>query len=987
MIKIDRTYTITLLDSNVINYSITSNKPSCITINNASGSFNGTTIKIYVTYHVANLDCFKDNTITIIVTNDKGCSSTFTDTLVNECNSLDVNIEQPDANNLSFNAIVTGGKPPYLFNWIYDLESQFSSNEPNTGFHSQNQLSLTWNHNPANILPPGYKNPQAVKVEVKDANGCISNAVNYYTLTCEPFVASQSIVAPCFPITTGDVRKFPITLTNSGCGNLVNNPLVISYTNATQRSLGNNRYEITIPEFSTTSVVLPITVTNDKNVPSNTFNVTVTKLGDCKIKPDCAAGFILNTYTNNSKTVTFDNSAFALTEGVDFATDYIDYNTFTFIADVSAGQVLTNPTTLTITNKGVAKFDYTIPTTPLITYKPSSPSTGIIPIKWQIKNDCGDLSQEFTLNINSVLSTAPVVTNITKTLFFGETLSTIVTDTNNVTVTKFEITTFPSVGNISISNTGVINYNPISYSATNQVLTLKPVNQYGKVGNSFTITYTILSSGIARPLETCTPLVNFSLFSLLQNGSYSQGVWSGNGITNNTVSLNTPGSYTYVYTVTNPIDNTTRATSVVISYISLSISDLDIIYVDSSTRKAKITTLGFTTEQLNTITRINVRIITNNISYLISNVAVESKVDSILYANFSLIDENSNNIIRNDYTSIEVIIPEELNNCNSNITRIYNKPFKELQSISNTGVGTVTNVELLITPVPSLGLQPLTASGILANTKMFDCDGTFTYTYDALLNKYFGYKSTNAIVPSNPYPVENGSAVEYSVFGTKIYPVSISGSNIIYGWNDKGDEVTPNTATVLSTSYWRNIAENTTDGPGNRHGIWANDGQAGDGPLNKWIGFSKCIDNITVGKIYYVGIFADNQFKLILNSTTILNTDQDGSLDGTTLTFKYWHVYPVYIPAGKNTLELTALNAGDKGGLGCVIYDNTLAELTAATSNNDLNIIFNSKLITSIDIVRSSSGLLETPGYTCPSGYNTYSPCNNGECLQNITCS
>lgn len=986
MIKIERAYTITLLDSNVINYSITSNKPSCITINNASGSFNGTTEKIYVTYHVANLDCFKDNTITVIVTNDKGCSNTFTDTLVNECNSLDVNIEQPDANNLSFNAIVTGGNPPYLYNWTYGLQSQFSNNEPNTGFHSQNQLSLSWNHNPANILPPGYKNPQAIKVEVKDANGCISNAVNYYTLTCEPFVANQSVTAPCFPLNDGDVRKFVITLTNSGCGNLVNNPLVITYTNATQRSLGNNSYEITIPEFSTTTAVLPITVTNDKNVPSNTFNVTVTKLGTCKIKPDCATGFILNDFNpNDSKTVTFDNSASALTQGVDFATDYIDYSTFTFIADVSAGQVLTNATTLTITDKGVATFNIATKT---ITYTKGTATVGNIPIKWKVKNECDIFSQEFTLNINSVLSTAPVVSNITKTLFLGDISTTTVTSSNGVTISKFQVISNPTIGVASTNNTNIVTYNPISYSATNQVLTLKPVNEYGKVGNSFTITYTILSPGIARPLETCTPLVNFSLFSLLQNGSYSQGVWSGSGITNNTVSLNTPGSYTYVYTVTNPIDNTTRATSVVISYISLSISDLDVIYVDSSTRKAKITTLGFTTEQLNTITRINVRIITNNISYLITNVAVEPVVGSIIYAQFSLIDEDNNNIIRNDYTSIEVIIPEELNNCNSDITRIYNKPFKELQSISNTGVGTIT-VELLITPVRALGLQPLTASGILANTKMFDCDGTFTYTYDAFLNKYFGYKSTNAIVPSNPYPVENGSAVEYSVFGTKIYPVSINGSNIVYGWNNKGDEVIPNTATLLSTSYWRNIAANTTDGPGNRHGIWANDGQTGsqDEPLYKWIGFSKCIDNITVGKIYYVGLFADNQFRLMLNGSIILDTDQDGSLDGTTLTFKYWHIYPIYIPAGKNTLELTALNEGQKAGFGCVIYDNTPAQLAAATSNNDLNIIFNSKLITTIDIVRDPSGLLETPGYTCPSGYNTYSPCNNGECLQNITCS
>jgi hypothetical protein len=113
MITINRTYTITLLDSNVINYSITSNK-SCITISNASGSFNGTTKKIYVTYYITDLNCFTGNLITVNVTNDKGCTSTFTDTLVNECNSLNVSLTQPNVNDLIFKATVTGGKQPYL---------------------------------------------------------------------------------------------------------------------------------------------------------------------------------------------------------------------------------------------------------------------------------------------------------------------------------------------------------------------------------------------------------------------------------------------------------------------------------------------------------------------------------------------------------------------------------------------------------------------------------------------------------------------------------------------------------------------------------------------------------------------------------------------------------------------------------------------------------------------------------------------------------
>ena len=983
MITINRTYTITLLDSNVINYTITSNK-SCITIDNASGSFNGTTKKIYVTYYVKDLDCFTNNLITISVSNDKGCSNSFTDTLVNECNSLEVSIEQPDSNNLLFNAIVTGGKPPYLYNWIYGLDNQFTDNEPSLGYHSQKQLTLSWNHNPANILPPGYKNPQGIKVLVKDSNGCISEALNYYSLVCEPFIASQTIAAQCFPLTTGDIRKFVLSLINSGCGNLVNNPLVINYAGTTQRSRGNNSYEITVPEFSTTSIVLPITVTNDKNIPSNTFNVTVTKTGNCKIKPDCASGFILNGYTSNTKTLQFDNSAQSIIHIVDFATDYIDYDTFTFVA--SAGQVLTNATTLTITNKGVATFNAATKT---ITYTQTTANVSVIPIKWKVKNDCEIFSQEFTLNINSVLSTAPTVTNLTKTLFFRDTSTTTVTSNNNTTISSLKIITNPTIGTLSV-NGNVVTYIPVSYSATNQTVTLQPVNQYGKSGSNFTITYTILSSGVAVPLITCSSLTNYSLFNLLRNGSYTAGgAWTTTSnlqiANNNQVTVTTTGLYNFIYTVTNNTNNTTKATSVTINYINQTISDLDIIYVDISTRKAKITTTGFTPEQLNVITRVNIKVIINTISYPINNVTVGSINNSIIYAEFSLIDEDDNNIIRSNYTSIEVSIPSDLNDCNSEITRIYNKIPQELISTNNTGTGVVGNTILSITEVPSISLLALTASGTISNTKMFNCDGTFTYVYDATNNVYNGRKLSNAIPPINAYSVESNPKSVFGIHGTRIYPVN--------GYNNKGDLINNQSLTLLETSYWKNIAQNTTDGPCNRYTIWVNDGINGGGtdlPTNKWVGFSRCID-INESKIYYVGLFADNQFKLQLNGSRnefIINTDQNGSLDNTTVTFNYWHIYPIYIPAGLNTLQLLGLNEGQYGAFGCAIYNNTLQELTNATSDNNLNIIFKTTTnINTFDIIQDrSSGAYESTGYTCPGNVSVYSPCDNGNCIEYNQC-
>ena len=64
-----------------------------------------------------------------------------------------------------------------------------------------------------------------------------------------------------------------------------------------------------------------------------------------------------------------------------------------------------------------------------------------------------------------------------------------------------------------------------------------------------------------------------------------------------------------------------------------------------------------------------------------------------------------------------------------------------------------------------------------------------------------------------------------------------------------------------------------------------------------------------------------------------------------------------------------------KVALGCVIYDNTVAQLIAATSNDDLTIVFNSKTVTNIDIVQTQAGVYENKGYTCPVGYDVYSPC------------
>ena len=160
-----------------------------------------------------------------------------------------------------------------------------------------------------------------------------------------------------------------------------------------------------------------------------------------------------------------------------------------------------------------------------------------------------------------------------------------------------------------------------------------------------------------------------------------------------------------------------------------------------------------------------------------------------------------------------------------------------------------------------------------------------------------------------------------------------------------------------------------------------------DFPENIWIGFSRCINIASQGREYYVGLAGDNNFRLRLNGETILNTKQTGgSLNGTQATFFYWHIYPIYIPAGNNTLELTGWNTGLDGALACVIYNDMPSQLINANSNSDLTILFDSKTVTTIDIVETDAGVYQPKGYTCPSGYNTYSPCGGNNCYQYIKC-
>lgn len=218
------------------------------------------------------------------------------------------------------------------------------------------------------------------------------------------------------------------------------------------------------------------------------------------------------------------------------------------------------------------------------------------------------------------------------------------------------------------------------------------------------------------------------------------------------------------------------------------------------------------------------------------------------------------------------------------------------------------------------------------------------------------YKTETTTPTANPSgytTVARGNNV-YASIGTRIFETDYS----------------TNTLVTTSVVWRRTIA---TNGPMNRSALWTSISSvspANDLPLGMWLGFSHCLTGLTVGKTYYVGLEADNDYRLIVDGKQLM-----ADLTGDTH-FQTWKVYPVVAKKTTMLISMEAMNQALVAAFGCEIYDNTKAQLLAATSMADLNIIFTSasKRGGYFDIGGNSGGIQY--GYGCPDGYK-YNPCTN----------
>lgn len=233
--------------------------------------------------------------------------------------------------------------------------------------------------------------------------------------------------------------------------------------------------------------------------------------------------------------------------------------------------------------------------------------------------------------------------------------------------------------------------------------------------------------------------------------------------------------------------------------------------------------------------------------------------------------------------------------------------------------------------------------------------------YNLSIDKSYCFKEevTDAIAPTGPVDIlVVRQFASYSSCGSYIY-------NPGYNINGTGTSV----QIPLSNSFWRNGAvlcasNTTTEGPLNRTGLWAQTSLN-----NQDIGFGVCID-IAVGRTYYIGMGCDNFGIVKLDGNEIIHQDPAAlgvqySMDSQ-VTFKIWHIYPVNLVPGSHIIELIGHNDTGIAAMGMEIYDNTPAQIAAATDYPQLNLIFSTKDYSGQPVQIGS----QNTGWSCPDGYS-----------------
>lgn len=220
-------------------------------------------------------------------------------------------------------------------------------------------------------------------------------------------------------------------------------------------------------------------------------------------------------------------------------------------------------------------------------------------------------------------------------------------------------------------------------------------------------------------------------------------------------------------------------------------------------------------------------------------------------------------------------------------------------------------------------------------------------------------------------PTNGSTSTAYGTSGVRIFKVgqyNLDGSPT--NGTDSLDYIASATTNPVRV-FW--AGNQSTGGRLNLKGTWAINSNN-----SAYIGtLSYCYTmNISLSKTYYIGIAGDDYCSIRVNGNTILQQVQIMSPPYTN--FWYWNIYPVQLQAGTNIIEMTNTNVISEGAFAAEIYDNNVSQLSTATSESNLNILFTTGDYR-VGSPKYGEGFCSK--YSCPSGYVL----DNSD-TQNIVC-
>jgi hypothetical protein len=285
------------------------------------------------------------------------------------------------------------------------------------------------------------------------------------------------------------------------------------------------------------------------------------------------------------------------------------------------------------------------------------------------------------------------------------------------------------------------------------------------------------------------------------------------------------------------------------------------------------------------------------------------------------------------------------------------------------------------------------------------CECPEGFIYNPIIRKCERY-DVIAATPDDGATIYNivggGDSAAYGNFGARLYEDISTKIFPLNGWqNDTicttcangyqvfensgtGSLITIQSTSVIGNTVFTNAAANNVDGRLNAVGIWAT-----GYPANQWLDVEFCID-ISTTKTYIFAIAGDNQIKAGITSTTfnggvtnfnLVNIWGSNSPTGSPTSsgkpnsFKIWHMFPITLPAGLHTLQLSGMDFGTPASFGAEIYDISEADLmtlmadpTMTVADLEPYILFSSaSLVSTPPLVVGAPG--ETIIWTCPDGY------------------